>query len=198
MIAFAELVTNKAKKATPASKKASAPEIVLSAELSADLKALIEAKEAKKLAEANIAKAESSLIQHGIAIQDRDGLAGAYVGTYELVGDDQRVKFISTDKFSVSQDDEVHEELAAVLGDKYEEVIEKTVTVTLRSKVFEDENLQKLVVKLLGKHFDQLFETTVKSSVKSGFKEKIYQIAGDEEKLADIRDLLTQAKPSIK
>jgi hypothetical protein len=198
MSAFDKMIgSGKAKAATK--KKGAAPEIVLPDELSDDLDTLLKAKADKKSAEARIAKAEKALIEYGVAIQDRDGLSGNYSGTYELAGgSDTRVKFITSDRFSVSQDEEVHEAIVDLVGDKYDDVIERKVSVSLRPKVFKDKDLQKLVTDLVGDHFDELFETSSKLVAKPGLKESIFDIAGDKDTLADLRDLLPQVKPSIR
>jgi len=198
---FTKLIGAKAQvKSASSKKKSDAPVINLSSDLSDELDALIEAKATVKSAQALQKKAEAKLIEHAKNVQDSDGLNGRYAGTYELVGENHRSKFISSDRFTVSQDSEVHEAIADVVGqDNLDKVVSEELTVQLRPEVFKDPAKQDLLVSLLGDKFDELFETTIKYSATKDLKGRIYGLVkNDADKLEEVRALLPQYKPSIR
>jgi hypothetical protein len=198
--AFAKLIGKKASVKQAASKKSDAPAIVLSDEHSDSLDELIKAKAEVKAATAALKQAEASLLQLAVERQDADGIDGNYSGTYELIGKNNTSKFISSDRFSVSQDSEVHDAIVEIVGENsFEQMIEQEHTVQLRKDVFLNQDKQDLLVELIGDKFDELFETTIKFTAKKGLKENIYGLVNnDVDKLEDVRALLPQYKSAIK
>jgi hypothetical protein len=200
MSQFTKLIGAKAVKKATAVKKSTAPQIKLSSSLSDELDAIVESKATVKAATAVLKQAEDKIIAHAKNVQDTDGLNGKFSGTYELVGENHVSKFISSDRFTVSQDKEVHEALVDVVGqDAFDDIVEEKLTVSLRSDVFSDPAKQDLLVSLLGDKFDELFETTVSYGTTKELKSRIYGLVkNDADKLEEVRSLLPQYKPSIR
>jgi hypothetical protein len=197
---FTKLIGNKATVATKKSaKKSTAPVIKLTPELSDELDILVEAKAEVKAAQAKQKQAEVKLIEHAQGVQDANGMSGNYSGTYELSGENYTSKFISSDRFSVSQDSDVHEELVELVGqDNFDNMVNQEMVVQLRGEVFQSPELQDMLVQLIGDKFDDLFETTIKYSAKKGLKDNIYNLVSDVDELVEVRELMPQYKPSIR
>lgn len=179
-------------------KKSSAPVITLPDELIPKLVEFQAEKKKEKEAKALKSSAEAPVIQHCKEVQDQQAFAGNYNGSFDVKGGDSLVKFVSSDAFSVSQDEEVQGQLQELLGDEYEKVIEEETSISMKPEVFQDEKLQSKLVKALGDNFDDFFETSSSLKVKKGFAEKIHSITKDPAKLAQIRTLITQKKPALK
>jgi len=129
---------------------------------------------------------------------DSDGLAGKFTHSYDVKAKDAKAKFITTDKFSIGQDNDIINKAKDLLGKDYEEVIGIEKVVTMNPEVFENEALKKEFVELLGDKFSKFFTTTKRFVVKKGFNEKIFKIAGNKEKLTQIREIIVPTKPSLK
>lgn len=198
--AFNNLIKKKATTGKKKSaKKSNAPAINLPPELSEELDILIEAKAEEKAAQAKKKQAEVKLLAHAQNIQDVNGLNGNYQSTYELVGENFTSKFISSDRYSVSQESEVHEEIKEIVGeDNLDEMVVQEMVVQLRSEVFADQEKQDMLVALIGDKFDELFETTIKYSAKKGLKDNIYTLVTGLDELEEVRELMPQYKPSIR
>lgn len=186
--------------AAAAKKRGAKPEIKLNKAESASLVKFLEAKKAYKEAESEMRLLEVPLLEKCINQQDTDGMQADFHGSYSVITEDGAVKatFVTQDKFSVSQDEENIEELRVVLGVHFEKEVVKTPTVTLKPEVFQDEELKAELVKLVGDKFPKFFQTVVRYSMKEGFAERIYQIAGTMTKLIRLRMLCGKAKPYIK
>jgi hypothetical protein len=72
------------------------------------------------------------------------------------------------------------------------------VKTSLKPEVFADDDLKKDLMKLIGREFPRFFETTKTRSLKSGFAEKMYELAKTKERLLSIKALIPQKKPSIR
>lgn len=177
-------------------KKSSAPVLKLDEELARALDILVEAKQAEKEAKANIKLAEDGLIKFVREKQDADGFAGSYAGSYELQGN-QSVKAIFVDKFSVPQEADVIDELKKLLKAKFSEVIEEELSIAIKPEVLKDEEKRNQLAERFGSDFGEYFDVVSSWSVKSGLKEGVYQIAGNEARLAKIREFVKQNKPSF-
>jgi len=182
-------------------KKTVVPIINLDEELSKTLGTFITAKKDMKTAEGDMRTAEAPLIQLCIEKMDAMGLKGQFTHSFELKpikGIAEPVKFISVDKWSVSQEPENIQALRDTLKDKFDEETEKTSTVMMKAEVMEDEELQKELVSLIGDKFAKFFENRITYKMKSGFNERIYKLAGNSNKLTQIKSIISQNKPFLK
>lgn len=181
-----------------APKKSDKPIIKLSKTESVALVKMLNAKRDMKAAEGTMRAEEGPLLEICLNRQDTDGLAGHFAGSYTVITEDGKTKatFISQDKFSVNA--ETIDTLKVLLGDKYATEVKTTPVVTLKPEVFEDATLKAELVKLLGNNFGKFFQTKMTYSLKEGFDERLYAIAGNPANVIQLRTLCGKSKPYIK
>lgn len=173
--------------------------VMLPEDLSGKLIEFNKQKKAMKEAETAMRIAETPIILLCRDEQNKQALKGSFHGSFNVKDGDEVSKFVSTDSFSVSQDPEVHYQLKQLLGiETYDEVIKEETSVVMKSDVFTDETKQSEFIALMGDRFGDFFESTSTLKVKSGFQERLYQIAKTEDKLVEISSLITQKKPFLK
>jgi len=182
-----------------ASKKQS-PKILLEGELGKSLSQVIKCKEDLALAKDGLAIAAADVIGACQERQDNDAFAGNFVGSYDVSNKKgESIKFVTTDSFSVPQDEDSRKAIEKVVGKvKFEKIFEETSCVMLKGEVFKDEALQKEFLAIVGKdNFSKFFVNVKKLKTKKGLKEKLHNYF-DEEKLEDFRALVSQNTPSLK
>lgn len=196
MSKFMNAVKNtKVEKTTATKKKKSAPVINPSEDIKEKVDLLINAKADLAKAKANIALAEPEIINVAREVQEKDALAGNFRKSYEVLGNgNNTIKFVTANKFSIAENDV--EDLEEVLGDKFEEMIETSYTVKLKSDIFADEEKQDELMNLLGDKFDEFFETVTHHKVCEDFDKKLYDL--DTETREEVKELAKQAKPSLR
>lgn len=202
---FDSLFSN-AKTEEKSKKKNDAPFIELSADVEKNLKNFLKYKKEMKSAETNMRTEESPVIEACIEQLEKDALVGNYQNSYAIkvvIKDEERiVKFITTDKFSFPTDDEMLKQVKEVLADDYEEVTEEVKGLKIKPEVFTDDKLQKELMGLLGDRALEFFTPYKYRILKKGFAEEQYKIAAandnSEEKLVSIKELIPQAKASLK
>jgi len=142
--------------------------------------------------------AGAAIIEFGREHQDKTAFTGNFRKSFELIGnDDESVKFVATDKFSVNPDDATN--LKKIVGKKeYDNLFEEKFTVTLHDEVFEDEALQNELMALMGDNFDRFLFVSSKLVTKKNFDENIYRVVKSASKLSEVRMLVKQNKPSIR
>jgi len=181
-------------------KKKKLPQIKLDTTNSGNLRKFLSYKVDMKDAETNMRSAEQPLLTLCLDRQDEDALSGHFYGSYELVTDDGQTtaKYVSVDKFNLSQDPEVIDALRDVLGDKFDEEVEKTTLVMLKPEVFNDKKLKAELVKLLGAQFGKFFQSVVTYKMKSEFDERLYKYASTAADAQQLRVLANKSKSSLK
>ena len=178
-----------------AKKKASNSAInPVSKDVQEQINALLKAKAAKKVAESDIKKAETKIIEVGNALKDERAFKGAFSKSYRLGDDDANVNFVTTNKWSFDEED--IEEITDILGENADEMIIEQREVKLKDEVFSDPELREKFVKMVGDQFPEFFQTVVSHKVSDDFDEKIYKLG--KHKVDDLRMVMIQAKPSIR
>ena len=156
---------------------------------------LVAAKERIKKDTAIVSKSEVVIDDFVKPIQDENGFNMTHSKSYEVAGNNETIKRVTQDRFTVSNDDE--ENLVELFGqDGFDERFEKDKSLTAVSDIFSDENLQKEVMKKLGdKLFARLFVYKEKLKTKKGYDVLQYK---EKEKLEDSRIFVKQYKASFK
>lgn len=187
-------------KSAVSTKKKLLPQIKLSTAQSTQLRSFLVSKKQMKIEEADMRVAEKPLLELCQQKQDEDALAGTFNSSYELVADDSvtTAKFISVDKFNLSQDSENIEALRELLGDDFDKEVVKTTMVMLKPEVFTSKELKEQLVKLVGKRFGEFFQSIVTYKMKAGFDERLYKLAGDATGAAQYRTICSKTKSTIK
>jgi hypothetical protein len=200
---FADLLNQTAKPATE-NKKAKYPVITLPEKLATHLTAFQKHKADMKNSEALMREEESPILEYIGNYQDERALAGQYDGTISI---ENKVTYLKMDKWTVPQDEEVITALKETLGEKFDKVIYRETTVTLKKEVFENPDLQKELVAAIGDKFSKFFVTETKWTARKGLDENIFRIVieiaektGKKalELLLTIRGYLKQAKAMLK
>jgi len=192
---FGDMLNQTAKASEPKAKKSSMPTLQAPPEVAEAVDTYQEAKTNWKQAEAQMNASAETIMAFVQERQDTDGFAGRYQGSYAVVGNRHQVKVIYANKYSLNSQDEG--ELAGLLGESFEALVEKKFSVKLRTEIFEDENLQAELMALVGERFADFFETTVSLGVVEGFSREIYRAVAPEQMEA-LRTFARQYKPSLR
>lgn len=153
----------------------------------------------KEIKECNAAKKinEEVILKFSNALQITDGFKDDFVKSYEVPGTkDNSVKVVTSDSFSIDTDDE--KEIKKILKDNFSKLISKKYSVKLKNEVFEDEELQKDLIKLLGDRYEDFFDTVVYLETKPDFDKNIFTTISDKKQLENLGVFVKQKKASIK
>jgi len=184
------------------SKNGDIPEIKLSAEVEKNLVAFLAQKKAMKAAETSMRAEEKPILVEAMTKLETDALAGNYSSSYVIRvmvnKEEQLIKLVTSDKFTFPADPEVIVELEKILGEEFEKVTTEVKGLDVKPELFTDKKLQKKLMDLLKNDFFTFFTPTKKRILNKGFAEKMYKIAKTAEKLAEIKELVPQAKPALK
>jgi hypothetical protein len=179
---------------SPAKKKTAGAVIVPSDEIRKSVDELVSAKKNLAVAKADILALEPDIIEAARKVQNDDAVKGNFRKSYDVRGNESTVKFVTANKFSIAEDDV--EDLQELLGDDFEDMVDTSYTVKLKSEVFDNEELQDELMELLGDKFDTFLETVTKRSVCVDFDKKLYNL--DVETRENVKELAKQAKPALK
>lgn len=157
---------------------------------------LVEWKKKEKEAKAEKESREVDLIDWTKEKQDIDGLKGDFKKSYRIQGVEETVTFVSGDRFSSINSEDIPV-LQEIFGDRFNEFMEKKITVSLNEEVMNDSNLQIELMSMIPKEkFKKFFKSETTFSPVSDFDRKIYSFG--KKILSQIRDLVKQAKPSLR
>lgn len=197
MTNFAKALEKTKTNSKPSAKKSSMPVIDNApAEVKEAVDKIAFAKREIKKQEAIQSQAESVVIDHVAPLQDNDGYAMKHSKSYEVVGNEESVKYVTSNRFSVSIDDK--DNLTELLGeDGFDERFEVKKELKAVDSIFTDEDLQNEVMEKLGDElFAKLFVYSETLKIKENFDRLQYALP--KEKLADLRIFCKQYKPAIK
>ncbi len=180
----------------PASKKSSAGEVKSTTKIKKAVDRFNKAKAEMKAAEAEMRATEPEIIDFVRKIQDADGFAGDFKKSYDVDGEETKVKYVTQNRYSISGDDEA--EIKELLGEAYDILFSSDYDVRMRGEVMKDPELQAELMKLLkgGKLFDKFFYTHVTIKAEKDYDSKIYNHV-DKDKLELLRVFVKQYKASL-
>jgi len=200
MSAFANAIKETVKPKTSASKKSNCPVIDDAPENVRDaVDMVVEGKREAKEAAAKVAKGEGVVLPYVAERQDRDAFGLSHSKSYDVVGNEETVKYVTQDRFSLNINDE--ENIRELVGDKFDNDFEIDTNITLKKDVFSDEAKQEKLMKLLtdpvhGNLFSEFFETTQTLKTKSGFDTR--QFGYEKDNLTDLRIFVKQYKAALR
>lgn len=160
---------------------------------------VIELKAKIKQLEADESQAEQTIIEHVQPQQELQARQGNFSKSFLVEGQTGSLTYIVTDKFSVPKDEEVHEELKKMLGQKFDEFFEYKRTVALNEKVQENTTLVNKIIKACetaGISLAEAFNVTDVLVSKKDLDKRQYEL--DANTLATFKSLVKQYKPSLK
>jgi hypothetical protein len=157
----------------------------------------IEAKALNKQSKADMDDSGERIIGFVRPYQDNDGYAGKFRHSFAVPGekDGNKVKYVSSNRFSINAEDD--EQLEDILGDAFDDLIERTFEVTLKKEVFEDDDLKDALMELVGDRFGEFFDTKVSLKVTEDFDRRIYDVV-DKGNLPALRTFARPYKPSLR
>lgn len=195
-MSFAEAI-KKAEVKEPKTKKSSSSALIDYApnDVKVEVDNLVHAKAEIKKNEAIVKKAESVIIDYVRPIQDEHGFKMQHSKSYDVVGNEETVKYVTQDRFTVNSDDE--ENLKELFGEEgFNERFEKVESLSAKQEIFSNETLQKELLDLLGEeNFAKFFEYKATLKTKKGYDVLQYK---DKDKLEDSRVFVKQYKAALK
>lgn len=156
---------------------------------------IVEWKKKEKEAKAEKESREVDIIDWAKEKQDKDAFAGNFQKSYKIKGFAETITFVSSDRFSNIVADNVSA-LQNALGKKFDEFVEKKMTVLLKEEVLKDESLQKELMELVGDKFQTFFRSEISYKPVDGFDKKIFSLAKNV--VEKVREFIQQAKPSLR
>lgn len=198
---FDNMIKSNAKKAETKKAKKSSKEIIpVSPELQGNIDNLLAAKKAKKVAESDIKKNESPVIEFGTEFQEsRFFDKGDFEKSYKFGNDDNNVTFVTANKWSFDQADVgIIKEIIEDADGEVDDLLEQDEPVVkFKSEVFSDPELQKELVKMVGKKFDRYFETIEGQwKVKEDFDKNVLKLGKNA--VEDVKVYMKKSKPSLR
>jgi len=154
----------------------------------------VEHKKKMKEHKAEMDAAGDVILDYADAERDKDGFAGNYSKSYDVHGNTEEVKYVTSNRYSINANDE--ELLKEMLTGRFAEFIEVLFNVELKPEVLENEELQNELMELIGDKFSKFFTTTKTLRVADDFDRKIYLL--DEDEVTNLRALVKQYKPSLR
>ena len=152
-----------------------------------------------KALEADQITLESTIIEHVRPQQDSLAYSGNFTKSLVVEGITSSVNFVTVDKFSVPQDEDVLKELHKLLGAKYDNFFQTKRTIALKEAVVKNEvmlNKIAAVCEKAGMPISDLFDVGDKVVAADALDEKQYAL--DQAKLEVFRSLVRQNKPSLR
>lgn len=169
--------------------------IQASVEIKAVIDRFVKAKKNMKVAETDMKHSESEIISFIRPLQDEDGRNNKFSTSYDVLGNEEKIKFVTQNRFSINSQDDV--KLEEFLGEHYSSMINEDQTVKLKDEVLEDEALQGRLMELIGDEFGTFFETITKLSVAADFNRNIYNVV-DKENLDEFFLYCRPYKPALR
>lgn len=149
----------------------------------------------EKEAKAQKETAEVDVIDWAKGKQEADAFANNFQKSYRIQGVKEVVTYVSSDKFSRIDPSDIPS-LKDILGRKFDEFVQKNVTVKLLDEVLSSEVLQKELMELLGNKFAKFFKAETTFVPVEDFDRKIYSFS--KKAVEQIKDIIKQAKPSLR
>jgi len=160
---------------------------------------VVEEKKNEKEAKAAKETAEVDVLEWMQIQQDADGFAQNFQKSYRIQGIKEMVTYVSSDKFSKINPDDIAV-LKEALGKKFEEMIQKKLTITVLESVINGPNCQELQTELLDRigkeNFPKFFKAETVYLPADEFDRKLYSFS--KKIVEQVRNFVKQAKSSLK
>ncbi len=195
-MSFDDMLTQTAKPKAKAKAKSKVPTLDAPDEIKQEVDRYIEAKKTNKSSKAEMDDAGEQIITFVRPHQDKEGYNGKHRHSYAIPGTNgSQVKYISKNQFSINANDE--KELRTLLGDDFDNLIEKRFEVKLKPEVFTDAELKQELMSLVGQEFGKFFDTAVTLKVAEEFDRRVYATVAEKE-LPALRTFARPYKPSLR
>ncbi len=196
---FAAAISGVSKSKEPAkTKKNGIQTITPPEEVKAAVDAVVQAKKAMKEAKATLETKEVEVLDYMMPIYEEDGFGSNFQKSYYVQGVNEKVTFVTSDKFSAPKDEEIPA-LMEALGDKFDQFIKKDTNLVVRPEIFTDKVLQQKLmaaVKASGAAFGDFFVAETRWSVAEEFDRNRFGLP--KTVYNKVMAILRQAKASLK
>lgn len=149
--------------------------------------------------EAELADKQDVIARHVRPQSDQLGFDGNYTKSMTVEGNKGSILITYTDKWNVPQEDTILKEIQKTTGKLYAEFFPQRRSISMTEAALKDEaTLNKVAeaCKKAGLPIDGIFDVVDKVVACKGLDEKVYKLTP--EKLATLRTLIKQNKPSLK
>ena len=161
---------------------------------------VIKLKAKMKVDKATLTENEDMIIEHVREQQDELGFKGNHTKSMVVAGTRGNLLYTTSDKFSISQDDEEKTALKKLVKAKlFEEFFETKRVITLKADIVKDDKKINAIVKACkdaGMVIADTFEVVDKLVAKKGLDTKMYKM--NKKDLQVFRTLVKQNKPALK
>ena len=153
-------------------------------------------------ATADLANLEIGIIAHLQELQDKMAYEGDFEGSLRAEGliKEIIITYVTSDKFTVPQDEASLAELKRLLGKTYDDLFEIKRVVTMKKEALKNEDLLNKIVAVCeksGMALNEAFEVGDKVVAKKGLNQKQYSVI-PKDKLPIFRTLVKQNKAALK
>ena len=159
----------------------------------------VDNKAAIKRLEAEQKDVETEIIAHVRAQQDAKAYDGQFSKSFLVPGNSSEVTYVTSDRFSVPQEEETLAELKKLMGKKYDEFFDVKRTITMKKGVVDNEKLLDKIASACekaGMSIGEIFDVGDKVIAKDDLDRKQYDLP--KTKLEMWRALVRQNKPALK
>jgi hypothetical protein len=157
-------------------------------------KASIKALEARQI------ETETTIITHVKAQQDSQAFNGNFSKSFLVPGNNTEVTYVTSDRFSVPQDEETLAGLKKLIGaTKFNEFFGSKPSIVIKSTVIANDAIMNKIAaacEKAGLNIGEIFEATTKVFAKDDLDIKQYSLP--KEKLPLFRTFVRQNKPALK
>ena len=197
---FAEAIDTATVEKPPAAKKSNCPVLDNgSDEVKKAVDSVVTEKANIKKSGAIIKKGEAVIFDYVQPIQDNDGFEMRHSKSYEVVGNDETVKYVTQDRFICNIKDV--DNLKEIYGKEgFDKRFEIDQNITAKKDIFTDEAKQKKLMELMtdpkvGNMFSEFFEVTKTLKTKKGHDVLQFE---NEDTLEDARVFVKQYKAALR
>ena len=186
---------------SPGKKKSDVVAAIVPKKIAKDIDEFVAIKATVKSGEADLKVLETSIIECLREQQDAMAYAGQFTKSLAANGltETVRITYVTSDKFSVPQDEASLAELKRLTGKEYDNMFETKRIIKVSEKALTNEVLLTKIAGVCEKAgipLSEVFEVGDKVIAKDSLDEKQYTLSKD--KLAIFRTLVKQNKPALK
>lgn len=142
---------------------------------------------------------ESIIIGHVMPQYENLARKGEFTKSLEVMGKKGRLLFVTSDSFSVPQDEDSLNALQELLGDLFDNFFEKKRAISIKETALKDEKILNKVAAACtkaGLNIADIFEVGDKVVAKDDLDRKQFEVP--EEKYPTFKALVHQKKPALK
>lgn len=154
------------------------------------------AKVDKKKAEGTMKKHEPTILEFVKKEQDKVGFDGKFVKSFDVEGNDSKVKYVSSNRHTVANDDV--NLIKDILGDKFNSLVERKWNIKVKDDVLSSRKMQKELMEIMGERFGEFLETSSKLVTSDDFDSKVFEAVESQEDLDDLRTFVKPYKASLR